>query len=403
MTSRPRFRRKWVFTVALFLAAPAFAQRTERPDDGLIPPEEEREPVFSLNISPQLLHQGIDLLVEKRLTRDFGLDEYQAEEMRLLLHERLPRLLAEHQHELETLAAEWLEAASAAEPPTAEFAADWAARLRPIVEEAEVMGDELAGEMREFLNDDQQLLLDGFQAGVQVATRNLKGRLYEFEQGHFDPKIHWVRTREARRRGPKEIKALRRQMEVARREAVDGGFEPPVRSDPPPARTARQPERPTRAHALVEHESPAPPEPAVERPAADPPATAKAVEKKDEWTLYVEAFIARYQLDAEQQQKARHFLERAHAGRDRYLSGRGAEMERITKMWKEAKDEKQRATVSKAHARFQKPIDGMFERLKRDLDKLPTRRQRQLAAQSNPKPPESETPAGKATGDAKSP
>ena len=62
----------------------------------------------------------------------------------------------------------------------------------------------------------------------------------------------------------------------------------------------------------------------------------------------------------------------------------------IEKMFKDAKNEKQRSTVEKAYGRFQRPLDGMFERLKRDLETLPTRAQRRAAAQSEAKQPPSD-------------
>ena len=403
MTSKTPLRQGWTLAVALLLAAPALAQPNDQPDPNDQEVQQERpDPVFSFHVSPELLLQGIDLLVEKRLTKDYGFDEFQAEEMRLLLYEELPKFLAEHQAELETVATEWLEAASAAEPPTAEFAADWAARLRPIVEEAEGMVDRVCGNMREFLNDDQLVLLEGFQAGIEVATRSVKGRLYEFEQGHFDPEIHWPGNRAVRHRGPEEIKTLERQMDVARREAMGETVErvePPVQTAPRPPRPPRVAEGPApseRKHELVEDETPAVPQPdATSTPKASTPTAGKPAEKKDEWTLYVEAFIKRYKLDDEQQQKAGHFLQRAHADRDRYLSRKGSEMERLTRMWqqaKQAKNEKKLATVQKADARFQRPLDGMFERLKRDLETLPTRAQRRNAAKSDAEQRESSKP-----------
>ena len=398
MTSKTPLRQGWTLAVALLVAAPALAQHNDQPDPYYQEiQQEEPDPVFSLHVTPQLLLQGIDVLVEKRLTKDYGFDEFQAEEMRLLLYEEVAKFLAEHQAELETLATEWLEAASAAEPPTAEFAADWATRLRPIVEEAEGMVDRVSDNMREFLNDDQQVLLDGFQAGIKVAARSVKGRLYEFEQGHFDPNKHWVRKQEVRRRGPEEIKELAGQMDLARREAMGEAverIEPPMQTAPRPPRPPRVAEKPApseRKHELVEHETPAAPQPdATSTPKASTPTAGKPAEKKDEWTLYVEAFIKRYTLNDEQQQKAQLFLQRAHADRDRYLSRRGSEMERITKMFKDAKNEKQRSTVEKAYGRFQRPLDGMFERLKRDLETLPTRAQRRAAAQSEAKQPPSD-------------
>jgi len=188
-------------------------------------------------------------------------------------------------------------------------------------------------------------------------------------------------------------------MDVARREAMGETVErvePPVQIAPRRPRRSRAAEKPApseRKHELVEPETPAVPQPdATSTPAASAPTAGKPAEKKDEWTLYVEAFIKRYALDDEQQQKAQHFLQRAHASRDRYLSRRGSEMERITKMFQDAKNEKQRNTVEKAYGRFQRPLDGMFERLKRDLETLPTRAQRRNAAKSDAKQPESGKP-----------
>jgi hypothetical protein len=408
MISKTPLRQGWTLAVALLVAAPALAQREDQTDQYDQQMQQDKpDPVFSLHVSPQLLLQGVDLLVEKRLTKDYGFDEFQAEEMRLLLYEEVPKFLAKHQAELETLATEWLEAASAPEPPTAEFAANWAARLRPIVEDAEVTVDRVSENMREFLNDDQQVMLEGFQAGIKVATGSVKGRLYEFEQGHFDPDKDWVGNRNVRHRGPEEIKALEQQMDLARRGAMGETVEraePPVQTAPPPPRPPRVAQRPApseRKHELVEHETPAVPQPdAASTPAASAPAAGKPAEKKDEWTLYVEAFIKRYTLDDEQQQKAQHFLQRAHADRDLYYSRKGAEIERITRMFTNAKNEKERNTAEKAYARLQRPLDGMFERLKRDLETLPTRAQRRDAAksgaeQSEPGKPERKDAAGK--------
>lgn len=416
MRSKTRFRPGWILTLALLTVTPALAQYGDQPDpydqetrarledDPQTSEQEQSKPIFTFNVTPSLLSNAIDLFVEKRLSKDYDFDEYQAEEMRLLLQEEVPKFLSKHQGNLETLVTEWLEAVSADQPPDAEFAAKWATRFRPIVEDAQRTFDNVGENMREFLDDRQQVLLDGYIAAIDTGTNAIKGRLYEFEQGQFDPEIHWLGNKAVRHHSPEEIRILAQDVKRARREAMGE----PINQIDQPMETVSSTPRPTRAHGkpapaerdlpaeqdieLVEDESPAVTEP-VPEPARKSPTPTKT--RKDEWTLYVEAFIKRYQLNQEQQQKAHLFLQREQANRDRYLIRKGSEMERIERLFKGAKNKKQLETAEKVYQKMQDPLNGMFERLKQKLNTLPTRAQRRNASKPEVNQPERDKPARK--------
>lgn len=396
--------------IAACVASAASQSNTALPADAGW--EEVSEPAFQLNISPRLLKQAIDLLVEKRLMKDYGLDEFQAEELKQLLRREIPTFLQEHQYELEALATQWLEAISGAEPPSAEFAAQWAARFQPIVEEAEGMIGRVGEEMRGFLNDDQQVLLDSYLVASNVATTRIKGTLYEFEQGRFDPDKHWPGNRQVRRRAPRDIQLLESQMTRAREQALDLAYngepsppilkEIPVRAERPatPRDTAAG-DRATSGdvqHAsrrdVAPRQSGESSPPAVAAPtgaagasAASSRSGAKAAASKHPWEIYVEEFVRKYSLNEEQAQKARLFLGQAMEQRQKFLASNGPRMEKITELFENAKSEQQRQTAERAYQELITPLDRMFDRLKGKLETLPTRQQRAAALNSAEKTP----------------
>ena len=385
MIPRPRFHWACILLVALAMMPRASAQQGERkqPDeDAQRRPPKKPEPVFAFEISPQLLSDGLDLLVERRLAKDYGFDEYQHEQMRELLHEHVPRFLNEHREELQSLWAEWVEALASKEPPDPEVAAAWADRFLPIVEEGRGLFQQVSEEMREFLDDRQEVLLDGYLAVFETGTQALSNRLREFRAGGFNPEIHWPGYRDVRHRSPEEIKKIRQEMEDERLAAMSGAGSP---SPPAVAEAAPPAEAKLAADTKVQ------------------PVRAKANEDKDEWARYVEAFIKRYQLNDEQKQKAYEFLRQQVERRNHYFLARGGEMERIEKMYKGAKSGKQLELAGSAYQKLMQPVDRMFERLKQKLETLPTRHQRRAAALAEEKEPTQRGPAPKRAADKRRP
>jgi hypothetical protein len=386
-------RRVWVVAWAALWVCAAPAQQAAPAAEDF---EEDQPPVFQLNVSPRLLMQGLDLLVDKRLVKDYGLDEFQAEEMKQLLHREVPKFLEKHQAELETLATEWLEAASGPEPPTAEYAAQWAARFRPIVEESEQLIGRVGDGMREFLNDEQQVFLDSYMVGANMATTRIKGKLQDFEQGRFTPS-DWVGNKNARQRDSADVRKLETQMARARQQALDyanGGETPPPAAGAAPVRDGKAAAPGDYQHAAGREAAPRPAGGAADKTAPAQPSEAAAASAKDkgdakgdakaaapkhEWEIYVEEFIKKYSLNEEQQQKARLFLGQAMEQRQKHLTRNGQRMESITKMFETAKTDQQRQTAESAYKELNLPLDRTFERLKSKLEQLPTRQQRAAA------------------------
>jgi hypothetical protein len=388
MLLNPRSHLRWIpgtlvmaLLMALLAAPPAAAQQGQRDERELDDPtnEDESAPIFSFDISPQLLANGLDLLVEKRLAKDYDLDDYQYEQMRQVLHEHVPRFLKEHQKELERLFVEWTEVISAGEPPDSEYVAQWAQRALPTVEAFQGMVGSMATDMREFMTDEQQVLLDGYLAVFDTGTRTLNNRLQVFAQGGFDPERDWLGYKEVRHRSPEEARQLRQEMEEARWAAMD---------------RSRQAGRGAGAGAAPPSDA----ELVADALASPPRRVAKTVKSdKDEWTRYVEDFIRRYNLNDEQQQKAHSLLQQQLERREHYLRRKDREVERIKNMFKQAQGDAQKTALAEtAYRRLNEPIDTMFQKLKEKLETLPTRDQRRAAALAETQKPEQRKSAPKA-------
>jgi hypothetical protein len=356
-----RFRLACLIAATALVIPPAVAQedRSDRLDGGARSPS--REEPETLNLGIQLTPRLLDTLLDKaarRLVKDYGFDEYQHEQVRQLLHEHVPRFLKEHQTELQQLLNDYLEAIAAEEPPDPEFAAEWAQQALPIVDEFRGMVRNFSTDMREFLTDDQEVLLDGYLAVVDTGTRFATGRLQEFADGGFDPEVHWPRGRRFKEDDPARMRELRREMEAARAVAMSA-------SAPVAPRAARE-------------AKPGAPKLAADANARQVRAAAKT--DKDEWTRYVEWFIRRYRLNNEQQQKAYSLLQQQLDRRDRYFLSRTREMERIEKMFSQAKTDEQTQLAESAYQKLFAPAGRMFDQLKEKLERLPTRQQRRVAA-----------------------
>jgi hypothetical protein len=376
MLSRTRFHLGWILGGVLLAAPPASAQHDQSDERERARPEDDAKPItLGIQLTPQLLDSLLDKAA-RRLARDYDFDEYQHEQVRQLLHERVPEFLRQHQEQLQGLLNDWLEATAAEQPPDPEYAADWAERALPIVEAFKGMVGGLSEDMREFMTDEQQVLLDGYLAAFETGTRFATNRLQVFKEGGFDPEIHWPRSKQFKKIDRVEMQQLRREMEGSRLVAMEGPRGAPNQSVAEAA--------PPGEAKLVADETTAAPQPIAK--------TTKA--EKDEWTRYVEAFIHRYQLDDEQKQKAYALLEQQLHRREHYELGKAPEIERIKSMYEKAgTDAKKLALAESAYQKLNKPRERMFEQLKQKLETLPTRAQRRAAALSEKKEAKQPTPA----------
>lgn len=113
-----------------------------------------------------------------------------------------------------------------------------------------------------------------------------------------------------------------------------------------------------------------------------------------QWDQYVRNFIAKYQLNDEQVQKAQAVLEDCKAQANRYLRSRKTQIEQLDNQIEEVKKSKDKnkakslAGLNDKRKKLMEPIDRIFEhQLKPRLERLPTRAQRQAAKQAAKKKP----------------
>ena len=326
------------------LAALATRAQEAAPSDGLeAPPPIPTEGFWPTRLMlERFLDRICDEIVEK-----YDMDDDQHARMSDLLHERFPAWMSTNRAEIQTLMNEFFEAQLDDQPPVPEDVALWAERVLPLLEGFGDLGEGLTDSMREFLTDDQQVLLDAefaaFQAGVGLATNKMRA----WAAGGYDPQRDWSPHGRARReREREENREVEAAMEAARQESLEhsGATSAPADADPP-----------------------------------------------DEWAQYVDAFIARYELSVEQRQRAVAYLRIKQRDRDTYLKRTAPELERVEKLLASAEGEPAQQAAQEAWDRVNAPVDRMFQQLKDKLDTIPTRAQRRAAAQRAMKQEEAAT------------
>jgi hypothetical protein len=117
-------------------------------------------------------------------------------------------------------------------------------------------------------------------------------------------------------------------------------------------------------------------------PKPTPPAGKTAAKAKDEWEVYVENFIKRYQLDDATQNKAREFLRAAIEQRDKHLLRKKEEIDKVFARLNAAKTEEEKKELAAAYEELNRPIERTYANLKDKLEKLPTRAQRAAAGKA---------------------
>ena len=295
----------------------------------------------------RMMYLFIDRMTEE-LGKTYGFNEEQLHQTRELWKDEFPAWLNEHRHEIQQLTNEYFEALLEDKPPDPEFVADWAQRVLPLVDEFAERCETVSEQMRPFLTEDQQLTLDGQLAGFRVGMKYLNQRLVGWAEGGFDAETEWHRSP-----GFKENEEARnRQMAQEAQEAeiaARGGVPKSTGETGGAAGDAAGAARDNGRSAVSS------------RPAGD------------DWEKYVEDFIRRYQLNAEQQATAHKYLRTLQ---ERRLScARNAN--ELKKARQAAANPQRPATGAEEQLqRLNRPLDNMFTQLKEKLDSIPTRKQR---------------------------
>jgi hypothetical protein len=335
-------------TLVSALAVGAVAQNDDQPEPTNARPR--GRPAGLLN------DRVIDLTINRitdHMAELYGFDEDQLWNTRDSVKACFPQWIKQNRDELQALFVQYVEAVIGDDPPTAEEVADWAARAAPLLQEFTGLVDETTEEMRGYLNDRQQVLLEGQMAAMQVATNYLDRRLATWQQGGYDWQTEWPGAPTFRAQEKARREQLEREQLQAKKVAM--GLPPDAAEATATAAGVAKPG----AHS---------------RP---------GVGAKDEWAVYTENFIKRYQLDEAQQNSARKFLRDQQELRDRYLQRHIDDIKTLEQKQQAAKDEDAKALVKKDYERLYKPVEGYFERLKERLETLPRRAQRAAAAQAD--------------------
>jgi hypothetical protein len=169
--------------------------------------------------SERLVDLAINRIVD-RMAEVYGLDEDQLWDTRDVLKARFPQWLQQNRAELQSLMMQYFEAVMGDEPPTPEEVADWAARAAPLVEEFTSLVDETTEDMRGYLTDEQQVLLDGQLAAMQVGMNYMQQRLATWRAGGYDWQTEWPRSDVFREQEVQRRQRLEREAEREKRIAM---------------------------------------------------------------------------------------------------------------------------------------------------------------------------------------
>lgn len=101
--------------------------------------------------------------------------------------------------------------------------------------------------------------------------------------------------------------------------------------------------------------------------------------KPDAWTLYVQAFVRKYSLDASQRDTAYGVLKELRGRAAEYFISHRTDLQDLTRRAEKASEEV-RAAVERERETLTQPIALMFQELKDRLEMLPTEQQRAAAA-----------------------
>jgi hypothetical protein len=310
----------------------------------------------------KMIDYGIDRITDQ-MAQDYLFDEDQLWQTRELIKERFPDWLQENRRNIQPLVNEWVEMNMAGMPPTKDEVADWAQRALPMFDEFREKVELTSQDMRDYMTDEQQVLLDGQIAAMNVGMNYVEQRMAVWAEGGWDWETEWPRSKIFREHERARIARLESEAQAAQNQALGIDEMPAEGGGAESYAAVSDVENPRRA---VE-QKPTP------EPAGDPL-------NKDDWVRYTQDFIRRYQLDEAQRNRAMTILESLQQQRDRYLKRNAERIKYLERQMAAADTAEERESVQAAIARVQSTVERYFDQLKERLNTLPSRKQRALAA-----------------------
>lgn len=350
------------------------------------------------SIPPERFQERFERMGE-RVRERYDLDDSQLGVLRGLMMRDAFAMFSKHSERIVEYASEMMETRADGQAVTPEKVARWVKLAQPVFEDARRQFESTAREFAEELKPEQRAVFDrDLKAAVQ-RLRRVDELSQEWARGNWSPADWGI-----------EEDPIQLAGEAALRSGQGGGSggSSAAAADAPPTRregVSAGGERREGESGEATHEAGAagqgdarprvaageagggdgparvePPVPPGEASSGGKPAKEPA-EPDDEWARHVREFIRRYKLDQGQQNAAwsayRAVKEQADRERPRIEA-------RVAELQKQGGEASERETRIKA---ARKPLDDLFEQLKRRLERLPTRKQRSEAGAGKPGSP----------------
>ena len=302
-----------------------------------------------------------------------------------LVRSKATAFIDNHEDEMYTLLERMFDV-RAGDDMTVEELMAWGQQARPIYEEAKQIVIESNDEWREILTDEQKVIHDGDVALMWDNFLITENQLDRMEAGTMT--VEEFRNPGASYKTPKDV-ADEPPVDNIQPEPVQPTPVPqPDRDDklPPPKRGSSETPQP-------DEDSKAKPTPTKPAPPARPqdPKTFDTA-----WDKYTQDFIAKYQLNEAQSQKAEAILAGCKRQGQQVVLHSEKRLEQIDAQLDELRKNRSRdksaaemiERYEDQRAKLVQPLTDIFEkRLKPQLDKLPTRAQREEAEKTPEKKP----------------
>lgn len=308
------------------------------------------------------------------------LDEEQEEKLRAVFMEQMAGLLRDHGPRIMEYAGEIVKTRAAGEPFTPELVARWTKMSQPVYEDMKKRMNRMAGEFMNEVGPQQRAMIEADLGAANNRLKRVDELNEQWRRGEWSP-ADWGMQHD-----PIQLAGEQRAAAAgggASSGTAGGGRKPVTPPDGPAlaadggiGATAEAGTLPPDPKELGESGAAAPGVPNR----SEPGAKSGGPSAEDAWALYVREFIRRYQLDADQVQRAWII----------YRDVRTRASELGIKLVGSPQTDAVGPALAK-DSRAGKPaaaVDGaispagqrLFEQMKRRLDRLPTRAQRRATA-----------------------
>jgi hypothetical protein len=314
----------------------------------------------------KLMMERIFERVADEMASNYEMDDDQRDRTASLFKGRLARFLEKNRPEIQSLMNEFFEVQLHNQAPSPQAVATWSQRVLPLLDDLKGVVEDMTEGMREYFTDDQVTKLEGELAAFHTGLTIASAKLGTWAAGQYDPEREWFAPGPGRERMQRDEAAkMEAQMADAQQQAERTAADEAAAHGNTSVAVGEPQERPADLPA---------------RNGASPgSAPASRPSLKDDWTIYTEDFVRRYDLEPEQEQKARSFLRSQQFERDRYLQRKSIEIDKVTQKALDSTSEDDRAQAKEEADRLQAPVERMFQQLKDKLNTVPTRAQRSRA------------------------